>query len=134
MTMIDHLSRNARRRPFKIVGRSRSKKKCLVVGSLEELIRSGKENFSYTPEQAVATSYNVAGRPRTTNAPVSKAEWATKKNNLVKSINQYNLENANIATIIRITIFTILLCSLGFSPQKKSQHRIIKFHSALHSK
>ena len=42
-----------RRRPFKVLDRMRTSKKGLMAGSLEDLIRSGKEKLSYSPEQEV---------------------------------------------------------------------------------
>jgi len=42
-----------RRRPFKVLDRLRTTKKGLMAGTLEELIRSGKEKLSYLAEQAV---------------------------------------------------------------------------------
>merc|ERR1719410_2569576 len=42
-----------RRRPFKVLDRMRTTKKGLMAGTLEELIRSGKEKLSYLAEQAV---------------------------------------------------------------------------------
>ena len=42
-----------RRRPFKVLDRMRTTKKGLMAGTLEELIRSGKEKLSYIPEQEV---------------------------------------------------------------------------------
>lgn len=42
-----------RRRPFKVLDRLRTTKKGLMAGTLEELIRSGKEKLSYLAEQEV---------------------------------------------------------------------------------
>ena len=42
-----------RRRPFKVLDRLRTTKKGLMAGTLEELIRSGKQKLSYLPEQEV---------------------------------------------------------------------------------
>ena len=42
-----------RRRPFKVLDRLRTAKKGLMAGTLEELIRSGKEKLSYREEQGV---------------------------------------------------------------------------------
>ena len=44
---------SSRRRPFKVLDRLRTTKKGLMAGTLEELIRSGKEKLSYLAEQAV---------------------------------------------------------------------------------